>query len=385
MPVEICKKEKCTGCFACMNICPCDAIAVGTDEYGKTVPVIKKEKCIECERCVKVCPMNQRVDYHYPMQCYAAWAKNEEERKDCSSGGIATELSKAVVEEGGVVYGAAFDQNLELAHMRAVTKEDLQNFKGSKYVQSYIGMSFRMVKEDLKEGKKVLFIGTPCQVAGIKAYLGREYENLLIVDLICHGTPPMEYLKEYLQVVDPKKRTRRLTFRGEKDYCFTLYDEKGELYCAKSNRDPYFYGFLKGLIHRDNCYQCVYAKAERCSDITIGDFWGLQRESLNIAYNGRISVVLINTSNGTRMWEMYKNLFFFEERTVEEAVEGNAQLRRASLCHADRSLFLKRYKRQGFTKAVRTPRVKKELLRNRMRVCVFYKMARKVKKKIMLK
>lgn len=385
MPKEICSQEKCTGCFACMNICPKDAITKGVDEYSKTIPLINREKCIECGLCVKVCPANHLVKFQEPKSCYAAWAKEDSERKGASSGGIAAAFSRAVINERGVVYGAAFDDDLKLVHTAAQSEGEIQKFKGSKYVQSYVGFSFRQVKENLKKEKKVLFIGTPCQIAGLKFYLGKEYENLITIDIICHGTPPMKYLEEYLSVVDPQKKAKNLTFRGEKDFCFTLYDEQKAFYCVNSDSDFYFHTFLKGLTYRDNCYTCEWAKSKRCSDITIGDFWGLNRTSLKEFYDGKISVILINTLSGEHFWEDHKEEFYYEQREVEEAVNGNAQLRKPSVCHPDREIFLKEYKEKGFFKAVKTPRVCREIRKGKIKSSTLYLTARKLKRRFFCK
>lgn len=383
MPIEICKKENCTGCFACMNICPKDAITVGEDEYAKTIPLIDKDKCIECGLCVKVCPANQQVELSYPKKCYAAWGKDESERKDCSSGGVASILSKAVINEKGIVYGAAFNHNLKLTHMGAESESEIQKFKGSKYVQSYIGFSFRQIKEQLKTGRVVLFVGTPCQVAGLKSYLGKEYGNLITVDIVCHGTPPMKYLEEYIRVIDPLKRADKITFRGERNFCFTLYDKKEIFYCVKSNCDFYFYAFLSELTYRDNCYKCEWARPERCSDITIGDFWGLRKESLKQTYKGKVSVVLINTLLWDQIWEKYKDFFCYEERTIKEAIDGNDQLRNPSAGHPDRKKFLSEYKKNGFVKAVKTPKICWEIRKGKMKSTALYITARKFKKKLL--
>lgn len=378
MPNQICNLEKCTGCFACMNICPRDAVTCGTDQYRKTIPYIEAEKCIECGLCLKVCPENNPPKKNYPSECYATWSRDEQERKYCSSGGVATELSRYFIGEGGTVYGAAFDQELKLIHQASENLDQLERFKGSKYVQSYTGMIFRDIKERLKEGKKILFIGTPCQIAGIRNYLGREYENLLLVDLICHGTPPMEYLKEYANAVTEGKVTD-ISFRGKRNWRLTLYNDQKVIYSVRSEKDYYFTAFLKSMIYRDNCYQCQYAVSERGSDVTIGDFWGLDRSSLKNPYNGRISVVLLNTKKGKEIWEKVKDRFYFEQRTVEEAVRGNAQLRRPSICHSDRELFLKNYTPGNFATAVRTPGMKKEIRKGRIKDSLPYRVARKIK------
>lgn len=373
MPVEICKQEKCTGCFACMNICPKDAIETGEDVYGKTIPVINKEKCIECGLCVKRCPINYPATLSYPKMCYAAWGKEKEERENCASGGIATVFSNIVINENGFVYGALFNDKLELVHMEAHREEEIQDFKGSKYVQSYIGMTFRQIKKRLDEGEKVLFIGTPCQVAGAKSYLGKDYDNFLTVDIICHGTPPMKYLKEYMTVADRNHKAKNIVFRGKRDYYFTLCNEHEILSSKKSSCDFYFYGFLQGLIHRDNCYSCNWARAERCSDITIGDFWGLDKSSLKVEYEGKVSVVLINTKAGEEFWDKYKNYFCWEERTVAEAIDNNSQLKRPSVCHPDRQRFLEQYRYKGFVKAVKTPKMRKKIYIHRIKNTALYK------------
>ena len=380
---EICKPEKCTGCFACMNICPRDAIVCKTDSYGKTVPDILQDKCIECGMCTNVCPENHPVTRKYPAECYAAWSKDEEERKYCSSGGLATEFSRWVVEQKGVVYGAAFDKGLKLAHMAAEKPEELEKFKGSKYVQSYTGTVYRDIQGYLKEGRLVLFTGTPCQIAGLKSYLKKEYDNLILADLICHGTPPMEYLKEYAAKMSRGKNVSDISFRGKKNWRLSLYDGEKTVYSVRNKQDYYYTAFLKGMIYRDNCYQCEYAAAERGSDITIGDFWGLKRSELRVSYSGRISVALINTERGAEFWNQVKDRFVYEERSIEEAVNGNAQLRKPSVCHPDRELFLKNYVPGNFPEAVRTPGMRKLIAAGKIKDSLPYRAARKAKKIIM--
>lgn len=382
MPDYICRPEKCTGCFACMNVCPKDAIICGVDQYGKTMPEICPDKCVECGLCTKVCPENYLAEKNFPLKCYAAWSKNEKERESCSSGGIATEFSRYIVEQNGVVYGAAFDKKLRVAHMAAETPGELDKFKGSKYVQSYTGMVYREIKEHLKNGKLVLFIGTPCQVAGLKNYLRDKYNNLLLIDLICHGTPPMEYLKEHIAKIAKNRKVTDITFRGKKNSRLTLYSNSKVIYSVRNKQDYYFNAYYKGMISRSNCYQCQYAEPERCSDITIGDFWGLDRSSLINDYSGRISVVLINTENGRRFWENAKDKICFEVRPIEEAVKGNAQLNRPSVCHPERELFLQNYVSGNFNSAVRTPGLKKEMAENRIKDSLPYRTAHKIKKKL---
>lgn len=382
---EICKSEKCTGCFACMNICPRDAIVCKTDHNGKTVPDILEDKCIECGMCMKVCPENHPITKKYPTECYAAWSKDEKERKYCSSGGLATEFSRYIIEQGGIVYGAAFDENLTLVHMAAERTEDLEKFKGSKYVQSYTGTVYRDIKEQLKRERQVLFIGTPCQIAGLRGFLGKEYDNLLLVDLICHGTPPMEYLREYAEKAGKGRKITDISFRGKKNYRLTLYSGDKPVYSVRNKKDYYFTAFYNGLIARDNCFKCEYSMPQRSSDITIGDFWGLKRSDLRIPYSGRISVALINSERGSAFWNRVKERFVYEERPVEEAVNGNGQLRKPSVCHPDRELFLKNYVPGNFPEAVRTPGMRKLIAAGKIKDSLPYRAARKVKKIVMRK
>lgn len=368
-----------------MNICPRDAIECKTDRYGKTVPDIRQDRCISCGMCVKVCPANHPSAKNSPRECYAAWSRDEEERKYCSSGGLATEFSRRVLEQGGIVYGAAFDENLKLVHMAAESPEQLEKFKGSKYVQSYIGTVFRDVKEQLSRGRTVLFIGTPCQIAGLKGFLGKEYDTLILVDLICHGTPPMEYLREYAEKAGKGRKITDISFRGRRNYRLTLYSGSRAVYSVRNKQDYYFTGFYNGLIARDNCYECEYAVPQRGSDITIGDFWGLRRSELKVPYSGRISVALINSDRGAAFWEQVKERFIYEARPIEEAVSGNAQLRRPSVCHPDRELFLRAYTRGNFTEAVKTPGMRKLIAAGRIKDSIPYRAARKVKNIIMRK
>lgn len=363
--MNICNYGDCTGCMACMNICPKNAITFKTDDLGKEIPSINEERCISCGLCSKVCPVNTKVKKLKPSKVYAVWSKNAEDQKYSSSGGVASIFARNVIEENGVVYGASCI-NGEIKHIGITENSEINALRGSKYVISYIGFVYKEVKEQLKKDKKVIFIGTPCQISGLKSFLGKEEENLITVDLICHGTPPQEYLKEHVRTVIKNKSYDGISFRGKYNYQFTVYNGDEVLYNQKFNCDDYFKAFSEKLILRENCYKCQYSCPERVSDITIGDFWGLNREKLKQKYDGRISVVLINTENGRKFFEKCKREMYWEEKSIEEAInpqQGN--LLHPSIAHKQRKEFEENYLKYGFKKAVRKTTIGKEARRDR--------------------
>lgn len=344
---NICNQDQCTGCFACMNVCGKNAINIVEDTYGRTVPHIDEKKCVECNICRKICPVNNPVQLKEPEECYAIWTKNEEDKKSCASGGIATGIGRFFIRNHGVVFGAAFDDNLNLEMKMAETEEELIQFRGSKYVQCSTGYSYRQVKEKLAFGKDVLYVGTPCQIAGLNAFLQKPQPNLYTVDIICHGTPPLKYLKQYCVHKFPRHNISKVTFRGENDFQFCAFEGDKMIYKNPTYRDAYFHAFLNGVTYRENCYSCVYAERNRCSDLTIGDFWGINRHTLNNAYDGRISLLLQNTDKGKLLFEKVKDEFVFEIRDIGEAVKGNDQLQRPTTKHKVRKRFFENYKKHN--------------------------------------
>ena len=351
---QICDSDKCTGCFACMNKCPKSAITCGVDKIGRTLPVIDKERCVRCGICLRTCPVNNPYELQEPRSCYAAQRKNKEDREQSSSGGIAAVLSEYVISTGGSVFGAAVDEKGKVCHICAKTKEQIDRLRGSKYVQSDIGFCFRDVERELKEGRKVLFVGTPCQVSGLKHYIGKDNENLYCVDLICHGVPPMQYLKEHYDTVAGEKEIDRVSFRNPSiGFCLSIQEKGQTIYTADRFHDTYFHSFFHALTYRENCYQCSYAERKRCSDMTIGDFWGIDRKSLKNIKSGYISVALINSQKGQELFEKIKAQLNFEERAISEAVAGNKQLQVPSIKHKLRDQFLNSYENtKNFDEAI---------------------------------
>ncbi len=362
----ICDKKDCTGCFACVNVCAKQAISVQTDECGKTVPHVDERRCVECGACVKACPVNSKPEFYMPQIAIAAWSNNHEDVLESSSGGAAAVFARGVIKQSGVVYGSA-SMNGEVKHIRVEREEDLYLLRGSKYVQSDIGVVYQEVKQDLYGGRTVLFTGVPCQIAGLKAFLRHDYENLITVDLICHGVTPFSYLNEYIKEV-VNKPWSRVSFRGKRNYHLTVYCEDEIIYSEPRDLDFYFQAFSDKLSFRDNCYSCTYAQGERCGDITIGDFWGIDRSTIKNNYNGRISLMLLNTEKGTLFWKQCADKFVWEERTISEAVNpAQGGLIHPSAPHCDRDRFIEQYRKKDFKKAVEATSVGKAVHKRRIK------------------
>lgn len=322
----ICSRESCTGCGLCLFVCKHNAISLRIDKYGFYYPVVEKEKCVNCGLCKKKCPSTNQVvklEGKLPLEAYACYNLNNEERKRSSSGGLGYLMAQSIIKRGGVVYGCAFTVPNQIQHIRCTNEKDIQRLRGSKYVQSNTANVYPDVEKDLIAGTKVLFIGTPCQVAGIRIAFAK-YENLYTVDLICHGVPSMQFLLDTLpntciQVYDMK-------FRNGNKFHFSLHAQNnGVIFERNLSDDIFMKGFFNGTTYRINCYTCLYAQHKRISDITIGDFWGCKSTEMNNVNHG-ISLALINTEKGNSLFEECQAKMKAEQRPIEEAFAGNEQL-----------------------------------------------------------
>lgn len=350
----LCEKNKCTGCFACLNICPKNCITMKEDDFGNIYPEIDSENCIKCGMCHKVCPQINLVEQKEPKKAYAMYNKDNNLRKESTSGGAATTFYMHVLSEGGVVYGCSNLEDGEVRFVRIADNKELYKLKGSKYVHAYIKDIFKLVKNDLVNNKLVLFIGTPCQVAGLRKFLGKEYDKLILVDIICHGVPSQKLLKEEINSHNLKDITK-VTFRGDDGYKFKLYNMKNNVLTEEMYENGYFQGFFDAIFFRPNCYECIYATSKRVSDITIGDFWGLGDDSkLYDEEKKGVSVLLPITQKGIDIIDKCEKDMILEERTVEEAVNGNTQLRRPSIKSKKYDKFKKVYLKYGYNKACKT-------------------------------
>ena len=369
---SICKNNECTACYACINVCPKQCISMHKDTYGNLQPKIDENKCINCNLCVKTCPNNTPPTFNMPSACYASWIEEYKTRKKCASGGIGTMISQyAISKKQAIVYGSRFNKDFQATAFGTSNIRDIELFKGSKYVQSLIGHdTFKKIKTQLDRNEYVVFIGTPCQIAGLKGFLHREYENLLTVDLICHGVCPSDYLKEEVEYLCNRynlKDIDDIRFRGNDEYnfCLSLWSNDQLKYCKREYSDYYLSGFLLGVTMRENCYTCKYARPERISDITIGDFIGLGNK-IPFEYNvSNVSSVFINTQKGK---EFYFNLCREEqtikyiERPLEERLEYGPSLRYPFPRHNLNALFKENYTKYGFVKAIRITLKKKVII-----------------------
>lgn len=353
--MSVCEKEKCTGCFACYNICPQHAIEMIEDEYGFIYPEINKQKCTDCGLCTKICPSINQVRTQKPTKSFAMWNKDETIREKSTSGAAATTFYSYILLQGGVGYGCDNIKDGRVAFTRIENLNQLENIKGSKYVHAYIEDAYQNVKKDLKDGKRVLFIGTPCQIAGLKSYLQKENDNLITVDIICHGVPSQRFLKEEIESKIGNEKFDKITFRDENGWNFKIMEGNKIVYQQVAQENYYIKLFLSGLCYRDNCYQCQYANSARVSDITIGDFWGIQGDEFKNEKEKGISVILPITSKGEKFIEEVKanTDIFLQEKSAEEAIHGNAQLNRPSRKHKKHKKFKKLYKKKGYYKATR--------------------------------
>lgn len=366
----------CTGCFCCTNICPVNCISMIENEYGEITPQIDEDKCIHCDKCRINCPSNKENEFHDIQKCYAGWDIDKNERYQCSSGGVASVLSKKIIRDGGIVIGAIQDKNLVTKHSVASTEEQLNNFRGSKYVHSYINDTYITAKRELDLGKKLLFIGTPCQIAGLYSFLGRKnYENLYTIDLVCHGVPPQRYFLEHMNFIKEKRKIEfdKVSFRGLNDFFLCLTSKNKVISKKHFLKDSYFYGFCNQLMYRENCYQCPYATKKRVADITLGDFWGLGRE---IPFNyppEKVNVVLVNTKKGQLLLDECRNYLVLVERSIEEAIKLNNQLR----CPPEKNKYTNSFKKliipNEFDEAFKQSGVKLQMKWNQTRITDHYR------------
>lgn len=335
----ICEENKCTGCSLCINVCQHNAIKISQGKIDTIYPIIDTEKCIDCGLCYKFCPSLNQGNFNYPREAIACWSRDETDYKTSTSGGAASVISNWAIENGGIVYGCGIYKD-KISHIRIDDIKDLWKLKGSKYTQSYITDDlYKQVKADLNNGKLVLFIGTPCQIAACKSYNRKNENKLITVDLICHGVPSQELFFESVKKKYKIKNINsidKISFRDSysSEYYFSIdfVCDKNDKITYNSNpfspsyKDSYFSSFLLSWSLRESCYNCKYAKDKRISDITIGDFWGLNTKELNIKPTSGCSVMLINTEKGYYIKEQIKEKLFIFNRPIEEAIKGNAQL-----------------------------------------------------------
>ncbi|WP_303011246.1 Coenzyme F420 hydrogenase/dehydrogenase, beta subunit C-terminal domain [uncultured Bacteroides sp.] len=301
--IQIVDKYDCCGCSACVQVCPKQCISFDEDEQGFRYPFINRDFCIDCTFCEKVCPVLNQGEFREPFKVYAAINPNEEIRMKSSSGGIFTMIAEDIIDDGGVVFGARFDKNWEVIHDYVETKEKLDCFRGSKYIQSRIGETYKQVREFLKIGRKVLFSGTSCQITGLKLFLHKEYDNLLTIDVVCHGVPSPKIWREYLSTVVSNMSIDDICLKdkntGWRDYSFTILGEGQNIITSeKASKNKYMMAFTRNLTLRPSCFRCPSKNGKALSDITLADFWGVEYFVPQMDDDKGTSLVCLNTKKG---------------------------------------------------------------------------------------
>ena len=346
---EVCSEQECTACQACKNVCPTQAISIKENEKGFFYPVIDQDKCIGCHKCQKVCPaINVHNVFNEPIKVYAGWVEDKTSRHYSTSGGVAYALSKKIIIEGGVFCGCRWNVD-HAEHSFAEKKEDLRQFQGSKYAYSDIGNCYSQIKKYLEQGRKVLFVGTGCQVAGLKSYLQKTYDNLILVDLLCHGIPSQRAIRERISYEEKlySKSVVDMRFRDKREdqihtYCkYTFNDGSNNSYPVF--QDVFFLGFVTNHLLRPNCFSCHYAQRKRISDITLADFWGYFPIKISyLKYRDGVSLCLANTSKGREFLSDVKDLKI-EERNYDTARKGNRNLNGPQIKPSTYNEFWTRY------------------------------------------
>lgn len=385
MHVENISPNECTGCGGCVAVCHRDAVTMGTDEYGNYRPRIDETKCVNCQKCTRFCAKIHAASKAAPLQAYGAVGKDGDLVRKSASGGVFATVATALIAQKGQVYGAVsqcFEGKLQVYHTCASDAREMEKMQGSKYVQSRAWEVYRAVSQRLQKGETVLFTGTPCQVAAVKAYTG-DPQNLVTMDLVCHGVPATQMLNEALTLF-AKRLGGKLTdfsFRDksrEKRYTSRLTLRKGrrtKTYFVRARYLSFYHAFLQSDNFRESCYSCSYAGMERVSDITVGDYWGMEKHhSHQMQDRTDWSCVLVNTQKGKAFLEQYGKDLTLVESKPQWVAEENKQLRAPGEKGPHRARLLELYKKGGY-KAVEKDFIKENggALRYRLRLYKSFK------------
>lgn len=362
--IKITNLVDCCGCASCVQVCPKKCISFKEDKQGFRYPFVNNSLCIDCGRCEKVCPIYKDHLVKTPIVVYAAKNKNEVIRRASSSGGIFSILAEQVITDGGVVFGAKFDENWEVVHDYTETIDGLAAFRGSKYLQSRIEDNYKKVKVFLQNGRKVLFSGTPCQIAGLKSFLQKDYDNLVCVDFVCHGVPSPKVWRKYNFEI-AKKNERNLLSRfffsncrslvkginfrdkssGWKKFSLTFsfsetsgkIEKNSLIKSVVFSQDAFMKAFLKNIILRPSCYGCRFREGKSESDITLGDFWGIDKLKPEFDDDLGVSLVMINSSKGYSFLPTTELTYI--RMTYDDAKKHNSSIYKSSQEHSMRNYF----------------------------------------------
>ena len=350
--MTICPEERCTGCGACQSACPADCITLALNRAGDRVAEIDESRCTHCGKCSRICPVLHPPVLRESRTALAAYAVEAQVRQSSASGGAAAVLAQQVVESGGCAYGAAFTAPTTVELVRVDAPAQLPRLQGSKYVHAATGSAYRKVQADLKAGRQVLFTGTPCQVAGLYAYLGSDPPGLTTCDLVCHGVPSPGVWEDEARFIEGNKRRRlaNVRFRNEvggwKNSDFTAVYDDGTADSAPLFATGFGRAFGRALFLRQSCHDCQYTNLNRPGDFTLGDLWGLRPDEFPEQQHAGVSLLLVNTPHGSYLFDQLK--LNCQPFPVERAVAGNPRLARPIGPAADRASFFASYAVEPF-------------------------------------
>lgn len=371
-------QKKCFGCRSCEQVCPKRCISIKPSKEGFLYPVVDEEACVHCGLCLKACPTEQvKIHRNKPQSVYAFRNDNSEDIMRSASGGAADVAASAVLEQNGVVYGAAYDDDFVVRHIEVTDEIGKKKIQSSKYVQSNINDCYSKAKAALSSGKKVLFTGTPCQIAGLYAFLGGDNPDLYTLDLICHGVPSPKFFEKYLAYQKNKMNGDILY------YNFRSKDKRGwgTQYLIKTKTkaktktkilalDRYGKHFMDSDCYRESCYQCPYANVDRVADITVGDFWGIAKSHPAFDSPKGVSSVFINTEKGQHLFEQMKRFAEVEQATLEEGMVKQGNLVRPSGRPDQRDNFYEKIDENDFMETLRVGLEPKERIKSVLPVVV---------------
>ena len=364
-------KQTCVGCGACMQACPCKCISMKADDEGFLYPSVDTDACSGCGRCEAVCPVmavtscdntNNKTEGSDPADPVAVggFHKNEDILEHSSSGGAFSLFADRIIDENGVVCACKLDDTLTAVHSFATSPEDIASFCGSKYVQSDIGQSYLGIKEYLQEGRKVLFVGTPCQCAGLRSYLGDDPDNLIVCDFICHGVPSPLVFKKYIEGAEKAAGEKITEFRfrtKDRDWVQSGMQQGTEAVLQSGKKiskhpaykDEFMNGFLSDIMLRPSCYECAFKSLPKSySDITIADFWGVGKVLPKLNNPKGTSLILLNSAKGISLFESVKDDFEFEYIDTKAAIRKNRSIIRSSPLNSMRYYFFDELKEKGY-------------------------------------
>lgn len=352
------KKEDCCGCGACFSTCPKQAIAMEPDGEGFLYPVIDSARCVDCRRCLAVCPILSNYKHEELPRLYVARHRSQEVLRQSTSGGAFTAISDAILRRGGVIYGADFDEEFRVLHKRAETPEERDRMRISKYVQSDLGDTFAQIRSDLQDGRTVLFTGTPCQNAGLRGFIGASplSEKLYFCDVICYSIPSPKVWEDYKHCLEREGggKLASLQFRSKKYSWSRKNSKKGFLFTTEGNpeiqEDNRFYKlfFQAGTINRPSCSQCRFTDIHRVSDLTIADYWGIEKNCADWYAPLGVSLILVNTPKGRALFDSARDDLDTEERSLQEALREQKRLSEPVPLPEGRDRFWAEYRKFGF-------------------------------------